>query len=329
LGHGASSTVTLVRSKKDQQLYAKKTLTTISNTGQAKMIYSEIKGLYKCRHCPYIIRLHQAFFKNDQIHILLEYMDGNSLEHVLKVTKHVPENILKHMAVQMLIGLEYLHTTKIVHRDIKPANILIRRDGLVKFSDFGLTGIYSALRHNNNNKNNNNNNSQSSSVSFNGQHYGVHNPYVFGTCQGTVMYMSPERIREEQHSFNSDVWSLGVTLAELGTGVFPFQSTQYFDILDEISNLKQLPLKNRDLYHYSDAFIDFVNQCTTIDASKRPSATQLLNEHAWVRDTYQQFYHQKNQQQQQQQQGNPLIAQWLSSFPQLFVDHSSELENNN
>jgi hypothetical protein len=266
LGDGASSRVDLVRSTKDGTLYAKKVITNMA-TSQPKIILNEVQSLEKCKSCPYIIQLYQAYYKDGNIHILLEYMDGNSLQEVLRLVKRIPERIVKLIALQVLKGLHYLHNnSKIVHRDIKPANILIKKNGQVKLSDFGLTGIYSRRKHGND-------------QNFgNGKHYGAKNPLVFATCQGTVLYMSPERIREEKHSFNSDIWSMGITLAELLTGAFPFKSVQYFDVLDEINNMKELPIINGLC---SEQCKHFLNTCVVVDPSRRPSAADLL-QHPFV-----------------------------------------------
>jgi serine/threonine protein kinase len=148
----------------------------------------------------------------------------------------------------------------------------MKRNGDVKISDFGLTGIYSSrlnptqLRE-----------QQATSAG----NYGMKNPMVWKTCQGTILYMSPERIQEQTHSFNSDIWSLGITLAELRMGKYPFKNhSSYFDILEEIKLIEkgqwQLPQDQ-----FSPAFSDFLRQCIVVDPSKRPSAQQLLD-HEWI-----------------------------------------------
>ncbi|KAI9912985.1 hypothetical protein PsorP6_006628 [Peronosclerospora sorghi] len=79
-----------------------------------------------------------------------------------------------------------------VHRDIKPANILMNRQGDFKVEDFGLAGTLAK------------------STSF------------FSDFTGTIMYMAPERISGAPYTCVSDVWSLGITLFALATGVYPF-----------------------------------------------------------------------------------------------------------
>jgi hypothetical protein len=271
LGSGASSSVTLVKDTKSGILYAKKTVKVGYNLSP-KLINSEVKALHRCRTCSHIISFYDAFYRDDKIHIILEYMDGNSLEAIQHKVGQVPEEMLAIMSWQVLKALQYLHNKRIVHRDIKPANILIKKNGEVKISDFGLTGIYSRTL-----------NQKQLEEKQNGSanHYGTKNPMVWQTCQGTILYMSPERIQEQPHTFNSDIWSLGLTLAELRMGRYPFTNTNsYFDIIAEIKRLEQgafqLP---GDLF--SPIFTDFVKNCMIVDQNQRPSAAQLM-QHEWI-----------------------------------------------
>ncbi|PIK38129.1 putative dual specificity mitogen-activated protein kinase kinase 5 [Apostichopus japonicus] len=99
-----------------------------------KQIMSELQVLYKC-DCPCIISFYGAFFKENQISMFTEYMDGRSLE----VYSPIPENILGRIAVSVVKGLNYLWNLKILHRDIKPSNILVNTRGDVKLCDFGVS----------------------------------------------------------------------------------------------------------------------------------------------------------------------------------------------
>ena len=112
-----------------------------------------------------------------------------------------------------------------------------------------------------------------------GGKYGLRNQHVWNTCQGTIMYMSPERINEKPHSYNSDIWSLGVTLVELALGEFPFKSGSYFDVMDEINNVEtKNPLEGKG---YSEVFEDFIKNCLKVSPEDRYSCRDLLS-HAFV-----------------------------------------------
>jgi serine/threonine protein kinase len=141
---------------------------------------------------PSIISFFGAFYADGAIHIALEYMDCGSLHDVLRRKGPIDERVLACIATQMLRGLEALQELKIVHRDVKPGNVLLNSAGEVKLADLGMCGelanSFSRLR----------------------------------SWVGTAAYMSPERISGTDYSFNSDVWSLGVSLWECATGRYPF-----------------------------------------------------------------------------------------------------------
>ena len=94
------------------------------------------------------------------------------------------------------MGLEFLHKTlKVIHRDIKPSNMLINSEGEVKIADFGVSAqLENSLEQR-------------------------------STWVGTTMYMSPERLKGDNYTTDSDLWSLGLTLVEGATGREPFYDT--------------------------------------------------------------------------------------------------------
>jgi serine/threonine protein kinase len=90
-------------------------------------------------HSPYIIDFLGAFYKEGITTIVLEYMNRNSLQEILRTYGPVTNEIfVAHIARQLFKGLEVFHTHKHVHRDIKPGNILINHWGDVKLADFGV-----------------------------------------------------------------------------------------------------------------------------------------------------------------------------------------------
>eukprot|EP00878_Enallax_costatus_P038063 GHUV01043204.1.p1 GENE.GHUV01043204.1~~GHUV01043204.1.p1 ORF type:complete len:233 (+),score=48.11 GHUV01043204.1:180-878(+) len=157
-----------------------------------RQVTTEVKALDGSRH-PHIVQYHQSYFANGALTILMEFMDGGSLWDVLQKIRIVPQQYLPELARQVLSGLSYLHdTARICHRDIKPGNLLLSSSGQLKISDFGVSSQLS--------------NSMSRCLSW----------------VGTVTYMSPERIRGDSYSFNTDVWSVGLLLLECATGRYPY-----------------------------------------------------------------------------------------------------------
>ena len=124
-------------------------------------------------------------------------MPGGSLAQLLQHFGSFNASTVTRYTKDMLKGLDFLHTNQILHRDLKPGNVLVCSDGTCKLADFGTC----------------------SSLVGAGAAGGNQNKMV--PMVGTPLYMSPEVVRGE-HGFKSDIWSFGVTMAELLTGCVPY-----------------------------------------------------------------------------------------------------------
>ena len=145
--------------------------------------------------------------------IAMELLEGQTLKHrILKKPFALPE--LLDIAIQITEGLEAAHAKGIVHRDIKPANVFLVDRGPAKILDFGLAKL-TAYRE-----------PATSAVSESSIPTQMHflddelqtRP---GSSMGTVAYMSPEQVRGEELDARTDLFSLGVSLYEMATGVLP------------------------------------------------------------------------------------------------------------
>jgi len=163
----------------------------------------EAKILAKLDHSN-IIKVLDFGMSKEFFYISFEYIDGESLRNVFKI-KNLTQDQKEHLMIQLLQGLNYAHKNKIIHRDIKPENIFIDKNLNVKLGDFGL-----AL---------------SSDDNF------VTNPY---SIVGTPSYMSPEQIQGTKLTEQSDLFSVGVVLFELFTGINPFLRENVSLTLNEI-----------------------------------------------------------------------------------------------
>ena len=140
-----------------------------------------------------VVAVHDCFGWRGRSYICQEYVDGTDLAAALGQGRIEPR-IAGLIALELTRGLEAIHAGKIVHRDLKPANVLLSREGAVKIADFGI-----AL--------------DGSARSLTQTGYSV----------GTPRYMSPEQLYGERVDERSDLFSLGVVLYEMCTGMPPFE----------------------------------------------------------------------------------------------------------
>ncbi|KAK9117241.1 hypothetical protein Sjap_016188 [Stephania japonica] len=247
IGSGASSVVQRAIHIPTHRIIALKKI-NIFEKEKRQQLLNEIRTLCEAPFYQGLVEFHGAFYTADsgQISIALEYMDGGSLADVLCVQKCIPEDVLSCMVRKLLHGLNYLHGERhLVHRDIKPANLLINLKGEPKITDFGISA-------------------------------GLENSVAMcATFVGTVTYMSPERIRNENYSYPADIWSLGLALFECGTGEFPYTAND-----GPVNLMLQIlydPSPSPSKESFSPEFCSFIDACLLKDADARPTADQLLS----------------------------------------------------
>lgn len=195
LGDGGMSSVYLARHPLlDRQLIIKQ-LKNVSGEQAVKRFEREARIMLDLRH-ENIVQVYDYFHERGASYIVMEYVDGVSLDKLLE-----PGTPLDETAVLLLIretarALCYAHRRGIVHRDIKPGNILISKEGAVKLTDFGIA------------------------TSSREAEAGL---TVSGMTLGTPAYMSPEQL-SSSHTVDrrADSYSLGITLYEAACGKQPF-----------------------------------------------------------------------------------------------------------
>lgn len=195
LGLGGMGEVLQVRHVLTGRIEAMKVLLPhfVGNRQRQERFLREIQTVAKLEH-PNIARLCTAATHEDQIVMVMDYVDGVTVESMLE-DKPLPVGKAVRYMVQALRALAYAHRQNIVHRDFKPANLMVTSDGTVKLMDFGIAFTEGARLTQN------------------------------GSTLGTFYFMSPEQARGETVDGRSDLYSAGVTLYEMVTGRTPFLGT--------------------------------------------------------------------------------------------------------
>ncbi|KAM3244430.1 hypothetical protein ACQJBY_056012 [Aegilops geniculata] len=247
VGSGAGGTVWLVRHAPTGRAYALKVLYGHHDEAVRRQITREIAILRTAEH-PSIVRCHGMYEQAGELQILLEYMDGGSLDG----RRIASEAFLADVARQVLSGIAYLHRRHIVHRDIKPSNLLIDCARRVKIADFGVGRILNQTM-----------DPCNSSV-------------------GTIAYMSPERINTDLNDGNyngyaGDIWSFGLSILEFYLGRFPLgenlgKQGDWAALMCAIC-YSESPAAPPTA---SPELRSFISCCLQKNPAKRPSAAQLL-----------------------------------------------------
>jgi len=144
--------------------------------------------------------------------MVMEYVEGASLDELLKKYGTLPPEFVVPVFIQALEGLQHAHRKHIFHRDIKPSNIMLTPDGTVKLMDFGIAKVAGEQKMTQVNK-----------------------------IVGTVEFMAPELIQGKDASALSDIYAMGVTLYELISGKLPFESDTDFNLMQAILKKKPSP----------------------------------------------------------------------------------------
>ena len=172
---------------------------------------------------PYVCHIHEVGEDGDQSFIAMEYVAGQSLKDRLAKGPLELKDVLQ-KAMEIAEALEAAHRQKIVHRDLKPANIMLTPEGHVKVMDFGLAKRL---------------------VPAEGSE--IHDETVSslteaGATLGALPYMSPEQVRGQEVDSRSDIFSFGVVLYEMLTGVHPFKKDTAVETANAILNDLPAPL---------------------------------------------------------------------------------------
>jgi len=248
IGEGAYGLICTCKNVKQNQIYAIKFLEIEEE--DEENLQKEIDILKESSDCPYIVKYFGCYIKDTTLMIVMEFCDGGSALDIMTCCKKTfSEEHISIILAQMVQGLSYLHSHKVLHRDLKAGNVLLNRDGKAKLADFGVSAKLTRTLEKKK------------------------------TIVGSPYWMAPEVIsvqkgKDEGYDFKADLWSLAITAIELAEGKPP---------LFDIASLRVIfliparpPPTLTEPSKWSDEFNDFLAVCLQKDPNKRPSAASLL-----------------------------------------------------
>ena len=210
LGTGASSRVDKARDSTIGRTVALKTFLHSFDSGDLeKQFLREAQIIGRLTH-PNIVSLYDVGTNADGApYLVMEYVEGKTLQRTLDAGPLALERAAV-WAADLASALARAHQCKVIHGDIKPANVLITADGQVKLGDFGIARFATQMSGS-------------------------------GTILGTPAYLSPEQILGHKQDTRSDLFSLGIVLYQMTTGVRPFDGTSVDAVCAQIISAQPAP----------------------------------------------------------------------------------------
>ena len=202
-------------------------------------------------HHPFIVNMVFSFQDHDYLYLIMDLLPGGNLRYHLSQKKYFNEVQTKFLIACILVGLEYIHSEKILHRDIKPENLVFDYNGYLRITDFGIAKKYCI------------NNKKDTS--------------------GTIGYLAPEVLCNENHTYSIDYYAVGIITYELTYGHRPYLGKTKHEVKQLILT-KQAKVEYDELPDdYHDECADFINELIQRKPKKRLGRNNIyeLINHPW------------------------------------------------
>jgi serine/threonine protein kinase/TolB-like protein/Flp pilus assembly protein TadD len=249
LGHGGMGVVYKAEDMKLKRLVALKFLPfELTRDDEAKKRFILEAQTASALDHPNIYTIYEIDETDEgQMYIAMACYEGLTLKEKIEQSAPGIEELID-VVIQISEGLKRAHEAGMVHRDIKPGNIIVTQRGEVKILDFGLAKIL-----------------------------GGQKLTKTGIIAGTLYYLSPEQINDENVDHRTDVWSLGIVLYELLTGKLPFKGEYEQAVIYSILNEHQKPVKN-----YRNDVPDDLEEIIAKALKKNPSERYQSMDHLLI-----------------------------------------------
>ncbi|SCU81780.1 LAMI_0B07646g1_1 [Lachancea mirantina] len=237
------------------KVFAAKTVAKISIKSEKtrKKLLSEIQIHKSMRH-PNIVQFIDCFEDDTNVYILLEICPNGSLMDLLKRRKGLKEPEVRFFATQIIGAIKYMHSRRVIHRDLKLGNIFFDKNYNLKIGDFGLAAVLASDR-----------------------------DRKYTVC-GTPNYIAPEVLtgKHTGHSYEVDIWSIGVMLYALLVGKPPFQAKEVNIIYERIKTGDYIFPRDKPI---SQEATTLIRDILSVDPLERPSLDEIID-YVWFRGQF-------------------------------------------
>ena len=246
IGEGSTGIVCIATDRENGGQMAVKRM-DLRKQQRRELLFNEVV-IMRDYHHPNIVEMYDSFLVEDELWVVMEYLEGGALTDIVTNVRMTEEQIAT-VSMMCLKALAYLHSQGVIHRDIKSDSILLSADGNVKLSDFGFCAQVST------------------------------DLPKRKSLVGTPYWMSPEVISRLPYGPEVDIWSLGIMIIEMVDGEPPFFNEPPLQAMRRIRDMPPPKLKNPKV---SPQLQGFLYKMLVRDPNQRTSAVELLH-HPFLR----------------------------------------------
>lgn len=243
VGQGASGHVYVAKELATGKKVAIKEM-DLSHQPRKELIVNEILVMKESQHPNIVNYLDSYLVKNNELWVVMEYMEGGALTDIIENNTLVEDQISS-ICFETCKGLMHLHSQSIIHRDIKSDNVLLDAHGRVKITDFGFCAKLTDQKSKR------------------------------ATMVGTPYWMAPEVVKQKEYGAKVDIWSLGIMAIEMIENEPPYLDEEPLKALYLIATNGTPTLKKPEAL--SRELKSFLAVCLCVDVSSRATADELLS----------------------------------------------------